>query len=63
MDRGTGEEAGAGGGGVDRRGQEEDQAMRIIERLRKLKEGAEETESLQHNGTVLRVAWQKTNQR
>jgi hypothetical protein len=42
MDRGTGEEEGAGGGGVDRRGQEEDQAMRIIERLRKLKEGAEE---------------------
>ncbi|MDP8887676.1 MAG: hypothetical protein M3M91_07765 [Thermoproteota archaeon] len=40
MDRGTGEEEGAGGG-VDRRGQE-DQAMRIIERLRKLKEGAEE---------------------
>ena len=31
------------GEGVDRRGQEgEDQAMRIIERLRKLKEGAEE---------------------
>ena len=40
----TGEEGGAGGGeGVHRRGQEqEDQAMRIIERLRKLKEGAEE---------------------
>ena len=36
MDMGTGE-------GVDRRGQEgEDQAMRIIERLRKLKESAEE---------------------
>jgi hypothetical protein len=36
MGMGTGE-------GVDRRGQEgEDQAMRIIERLRKLKEGAEE---------------------
>ena len=35
---GTGE-----GEGVDRRGQEgEDQAMRIIERLRKLKESAEE---------------------
>jgi hypothetical protein len=34
---------GTGGEGVDRRGQEgEDQAMRIIERLRKLKEGAEE---------------------
>jgi uncharacterized protein YkuJ len=42
MGMGTGEEEGAGGGGVDRRGQEEDQAMRIIERLRKLKEGAEE---------------------
>ncbi len=39
----TGEEGGAGGGeGVDRRGQEEDQAMRIIEKLRKLKHGAEE---------------------
>jgi aspartate/glutamate racemase len=39
----TGEEEGAGGGeGVDRRGQEENQTMRIIERLRKLKEGAEE---------------------
>lgn len=38
MGMGTGE-----GEGVDRRGQEgEDQAMRIIERLRKLKEGAEE---------------------
>jgi tyrosyl-tRNA synthetase len=34
---GTGE-----GEGVNRRGQEEDQAMRIIERLRKLKKGAEE---------------------
>jgi hypothetical protein len=33
----------AEGEGVDRTGQEgEDQAMRIIERLRKLKEGAEE---------------------
>jgi hypothetical protein len=43
MGIGTGEEEGAGGGGVDTRGQEqEDQAMRIIERLRKLKEGAEE---------------------
>ena len=42
MGMGTGEEEGAGGRGVDRRGQEEDQAMRIIERLRKLKEGAEE---------------------
>ena len=43
MGIGTGEVEGAGGGeGVDRRGQEEDQAMRIIERLRKLKEGAEE---------------------
>src|ERR687896_1410728 len=44
MGMGTGEEEeGAGGGrGVDRRGQEEDQAMRIIERLWKLKEGAEE---------------------
>jgi hypothetical protein len=30
------------GGGVNRGGQEEDPAMRIIERLRKLKEGAEE---------------------
>jgi rubrerythrin len=41
---GTGEEEGAGGGeGVARTGQEgEDQAMRIIETLRKLKEGAEE---------------------
>ena len=41
MGMGTGEkeEEGAGGG---RRGQEEDQAMRIIERLWKLKEGAEE---------------------
>jgi tyrosyl-tRNA synthetase len=37
----TGEEGGAGAG-ADRRGQEEDQAMRIIEKLRKLKEGAEE---------------------
>jgi tyrosyl-tRNA synthetase len=38
----TGEE-GKGGVGVDRTGQEgEDQAMRIIERLRKLKAGAEE---------------------
>jgi len=63
MGLGTGEEEGAGGEGVDRRGQEENQTMRIIERLRKLKEGAEETASLQHNGTVLRVAWQKTNQR
>ncbi len=37
----TGEEEGKGG--VDRTGQEgEDQAMRIIERLRKLKAGAEE---------------------
>jgi hypothetical protein len=35
MGMGTGDE-------VDRRGQEEDQAMRIIENLRKLKEGAEE---------------------
>jgi hypothetical protein len=42
MGMGTGEEEGAEGGGVDRRGQEEDQAMRIIDRLRKLKEGAEE---------------------
>ena len=34
---------GTGAEGVDRRGQEqEDQAVRIIERLRKLKEGAEE---------------------
>jgi hypothetical protein len=33
---------GAGKEGVDRRGQEEEQAMRIIETLRKLKEGAEE---------------------
>jgi hypothetical protein len=41
MGMGTGEE-GAGDGGVNRRGQEEDHAMRIIERLRKLKEGAEE---------------------
>ena len=39
----TGKEGGAGEGeGVDRRGQEEDQAMRIIEKLRKLKQGAEE---------------------
>lgn len=39
----TGEEGAAGGGeGVDRRVQEEDQAMRIIEKLRKLKQGAEE---------------------
>ena len=61
---GTGEEEGAAGGeGVHRSGQEEDQAMRIIERLKKLKEGAEETASLQHNGTVLRGARQKTNQR
>jgi rubrerythrin len=38
MGMGTGQ-----GEGVDRRGQEgEDQAMRIIERLRKLKESAEE---------------------
>lgn len=38
MGMGTGE-----GEGVDRRGREgEDQAMRIIERLRKLKESAEE---------------------
>jgi hypothetical protein len=43
MGMGTGKEGGAGGGeGVDRRGQEEDQAMRIIEKLRKLKQGAEE---------------------
>jgi rubrerythrin len=44
MSMGTGEEEGAGGGeGVARTGQEgEDQAMRIIETLRKLKEGAEE---------------------
>jgi tyrosyl-tRNA synthetase len=43
MGMGTGEEGGAGGGeGADRRGQEEDQAIRIIEKLRKLKEGAEE---------------------
>jgi hypothetical protein len=35
MGMGTGE-------GVGRRGQEEDPTMRIIERLRKLKEGAEE---------------------
>ncbi len=44
MGMGTGEEEGAAGGeGVDRRGQEEDdQAMSIIERLRKLKDGAEE---------------------
>ena len=40
---GTGEEEGAGGEGVDRRGQEqEDQAAKIIETLRKLKKGAEE---------------------
>jgi len=39
MGMGTGKE---GGEGVDRRGQEEDQAMRIIEKLRKLKQGAEE---------------------
>ena len=40
---GTGEEGGAGEGeGVYRRGQEEDQAMSIIEKLRKLKQGAEE---------------------
>ena len=37
MGMGTGE-----GEEVDRRGQEEDQAMRIIEKLRKLKQGAEE---------------------
>jgi hypothetical protein len=38
----TGEEGGAGAG-ADRRGQEqEDQAARIIETLRKLKKGAEE---------------------
>lgn len=43
MGMGTGEEGGAGEGeGVDRRGQEEDQAMSIIEKLRKLKQGAEE---------------------
>jgi hypothetical protein len=43
MGMGKGEEGGAGEGeGVDRRGQEEDQAMRIIEKLRKLKQGAEE---------------------
>jgi tyrosyl-tRNA synthetase len=41
MGMGTGEEGGAGEG-VDRRGQEEDQAMSIIEKLRKLKQGAEE---------------------
>jgi tyrosyl-tRNA synthetase len=38
MGMGTGE----GEEGVNRREQEEDEAMRIIERLRKLKEGAEE---------------------
>jgi hypothetical protein len=39
----TGEEEGKGGVGADRTGQEgEDQAGRIIERLRKLKAGAEE---------------------
>jgi tyrosyl-tRNA synthetase len=38
MGMGTGE----GEEGVNRRGQEEDEAMRIIERLRKLKKGAEE---------------------
>ena len=45
MGMGTGEEGGGKGAGegVHRRGQEqEDQATRIIERLRKLKEGAEE---------------------
>jgi K+-sensing histidine kinase KdpD len=44
MGMGTGEEEGKGGVGVgaDRTGQEEDQAGRIIERLRKLKAGAEE---------------------
>lgn len=43
MGMGTGEEEGAAEGeGVHRSGQEEDQAIRIIERLRKLKEGAEE---------------------
>ena len=40
---GTGEEEGAGGEGVDRRGQEqEDQAAKTIETLRKLQKGAEE---------------------
>jgi hypothetical protein len=42
MGMGTGKEGGGEGEGVDRRGQEEDQAMRIIEKLRKLKQGAEE---------------------
>jgi hypothetical protein len=44
MGMGTGEEEGSGGGeGVDRRGQEqEDQAAKIIETLRKLQKGAEE---------------------
>jgi hypothetical protein len=42
MGMGTGKEGEGEGEGVDRRGQEEDQAMRIIEKLRKLKQGAEE---------------------
>src|SRR5215213_9506146 len=46
MDMGAGEEEGVGGVGADRTGQEEgeDQAMRIIEKLRKLKKGAEESQ-------------------
>ena len=40
---GTGEAEGKGGAGADRTGQEgEDPAMRIIDRLKKLKAGAEE---------------------
>jgi hypothetical protein len=43
MGMGTREEEGKGGVGVDRTGQEgEDQAGRIIEKLSKLKKGAEE---------------------
>ena len=60
----TGEEGGAGGGeGVDRRVKEEDQAMRIIEKLRKLKQGAEERQQAYSTmEQVLRGARQKTNQ-
>ena len=43
MGMGTGEAEGKGGAGADRTGQEgEDPAMRIIDRLKKLKAGAEE---------------------
>ena len=64
MGMGTGEEEGKGGVGADRTGQEgEDQSREDYRDTKETKSGCRgETTSLQHNGTLLRGAWQKTTQ-